>query len=229
MLDVMIVDERELWPTWLSVPALTTRVDKVHAAFRLVGINQGQRSAFQIGCGGPPMITWCFYSILERFLRVGAKGPQSKKHDELVSIKLLEIDVRTSDVAPEMLAPKDTCGPDKLRRLRKESGIDYLMHPGYLVNFICGDIERLLQMCCHTAEFGGILFERIGTIKLMLDGEIHQEWELAKLLASVRFSDSFGNVPRESRVEVFEEWKTGTYKKRIHFGLPVIPFEEETN
>jgi hypothetical protein len=73
-LDIMLVDERELWPTWLSVPALTTRVDKVYAAFRIIGTSKGQRSGFTGGDGGLPMITWCFYSILERFFRAGPKG-----------------------------------------------------------------------------------------------------------------------------------------------------------
>lgn len=226
-LDIMIVDECELWPTWLLVPALTTRVDKVYAAFRSSGISKGHHIGFSGGCGGPPMITWCFYSILERFLRVGAKGLQEKEHDELVSIKLLEVDVRTPDVAPDMLAPKDIYRVDKLHRLRKESGIDYLMHPEFIVNFIASEIKTLLVMGYHTAAFGGIVFERIGTIRLMLDGEVREEWDLAKLFSSIRFNDSFGHIqPRERRPEMFKKWKARAYKTRIELGLPVIPLEE---
>jgi hypothetical protein len=138
-----------------------------------------------------------------------------KKHDELVSLKILEMDVRTPDVAPDMLAPKDIYRLNMLDTLRRESGIDYLMHPERILNFIRSDIDMLLRMCYHTAAFGGVLFERIGTIRLMMDGELCEEWNLAKLLASVRFSDSFGQVPREQRPEVFKRWKAKAYKTRI--------------
>ena len=149
----MLVDERGLWPTWLSVPALTTRVDKVYAAFRIIGTGKGQRSGFADGCGGPPMITWCFYSILERFFRVGAKGLHMEEHDELVSFKSLKMDVRTPDVAPDMLASKDIYCIHMLNTPRRESGIDYLMYPEGILDFIRSDIDMLLRTGYHTAAF----------------------------------------------------------------------------
>lgn len=228
-LDIMIVDESELWPTWLCVPALSTRVDKVHATFRTFGTGKKKHSDFQIGCGSPPNIVWCLYSLLERFLRVGPKGTQAKEHDEFVSIKLLELDVRTPNVPPEMIAPKDVVRIDLLEDLRKKTGIDYVMHSDYIANFIRSEINSLLYMGYHTAQFGGILFERVGTVRLVLDGEVLDEWDLAKLLGTVCFHDSFENFPRERRPDIFKKWKASAYKTRVQLGLPVVPFEEEEN
>ena len=63
----------------------------------------------------------------------------------------------------------------------------------------------------------------------MMDGELCEEWNLAKLLAPVRFSDSFGRALREQRPEVFKRWKAKAHKTRIQLGLHVVPLEEDTN
>ena len=83
-----------------------------------------------------------------------------KEHDELVNLKTFEMDVRTPDVAPDMLAPKDIYRLHMLDTLRREIGIDYLMHPER-IDFIRSDIDMLLRMSYHTAAFGGVLFKRI--------------------------------------------------------------------
>ena len=62
-----------------------------------------------------------------------------------------------------------------------------------------------------------------------MDGQLREEWDLAKLLASVHLSDSFGQVPREQRPEVLKRWKAKAYKTRIQLGLHVVPLEEDTN
>lgn len=54
-LDVMLVNESELWPTWLYVPTSTTRVEEVHATFRIIGPSKKRRSGFSGGDGGPPL------------------------------------------------------------------------------------------------------------------------------------------------------------------------------
>lgn len=36
-LDVMFVHERELWPTWTSIPAFARRIDTLDVTFRVVG------------------------------------------------------------------------------------------------------------------------------------------------------------------------------------------------
>ena len=38
--DLLLVDESELWPTWISVPCLTTTVNKVRADVRMMGLSR---------------------------------------------------------------------------------------------------------------------------------------------------------------------------------------------
>ncbi|KAK0108849.1 hypothetical protein ONS96_002689 [Cadophora gregata f. sp. sojae] len=54
-LDVMMIDGEELWPTWLYVPCLTTRVDELLVTLRDLGpFSRKYGRGFQNGDGGPP-------------------------------------------------------------------------------------------------------------------------------------------------------------------------------
>ena len=104
----MLVDEDELYPTWLSVPQFATRVEKVYAEFRIIGAAKKNRTGFSGGDGGPPLIVWAFYSLLERFLKLGPVPPQQieeikgteetrKTRDRDITIQVLELDFRMPD------------------------------------------------------------------------------------------------------------------------------------
>ncbi|PVH76790.1 hypothetical protein DL98DRAFT_657248 [Cadophora sp. DSE1049] len=234
-LDVMLVEEDYLWPTWLYVPSLTRQVDEVVATIRICGIaGANSRSGFSSGCGGPPLITWAFWNLLQCFL---AGGPLARdtKDDIGVSVKSLVIDIRTPDVPAEMVAPETTViegekyrhflhgGYRGLVNFRQKTGIPYVMNPKNLIMFLVHEMDSLLGMSYHTASYGAILYERIGSIKFTLDGELCKEFDLAEGLANIRFRDSFGNVPREERPAVFNAWKENAYKSREEFGLKTIP------
>jgi len=221
-LDIMIVEEDYLWPTWLYVPTLTRRVDEVVATIRICGVAaDASWSGFSEGCGGPPLITWAFWNLLQCFLKGGPLA-RDTENDIGVSVKSLFIDVRTPDVPVEMIAPMRTvvegeeyheCLHGRYRGLmdfRQKSGIPYLMNPKKLVAFLVQQMDRLLDMSYHTASYGGILYERIGSIKFTLDGELWTEFDLAERLANVQFRDSFGKLPRQERPAVFEAWNSIT-------------------
>ena len=59
-----------------------------------------------------------------------------------------------------------------------------------------------------------------------MDGDLKEEYDLAKILADLRWedaSDTFGNVwPREERLPVFWRWKKRALQKRREAGLPVV-------
>ena len=79
VLDVMLINERELWPTWTSIPILATQIDTVEVNFRIISQGQKGWSGFSSGSGGTPRIMWSFYSLLERFLKVGSSGFTERK------------------------------------------------------------------------------------------------------------------------------------------------------
>lgn len=84
-LDVKLVREEYLAPTWIKVPAFVEHVRCLRAVFQSVGalIPTEERKhqchwdgadIWTTGCGGPPGYVWTFYGLLERFLRVGPRG-----------------------------------------------------------------------------------------------------------------------------------------------------------
>jgi hypothetical protein len=45
-LDVMFVEEKELWPTWLHVPVFTTDIDRLDVSIRVVGAMKGYGAGY---------------------------------------------------------------------------------------------------------------------------------------------------------------------------------------
>jgi hypothetical protein len=235
-LDVMFVNEQELLPTWLCVPALSDRVDHVVATFRAFNTADAKgRSGFMGGDGGPPEILWCFYSLLERFLKCGPVGDQGKPDspDRNITIQVLTLDfvtppdINTLDTTPEKL---DYWRYTRRRRERIRSSANGLpmsvVRPEWLAEFIMRDIYGLLAMGYHTAAYGGILYERIGVIRICVDGNLKAEMELGEILPTMRREDpshTFGHIyPHELRLPAFYEWKKRALEKRREAGLPVI-------
>jgi hypothetical protein len=232
-LDVMILNDEVLWPTWLSVPAVTNEVEKVRVTFRSFGTEnaiKGRPRGFIRGCGGPEEITWAFYDLLTRFI-LGIPGgwrtylvDKFLKHD--VSIKLLELDICSPDVPANLIAPPVQY--DELQRLRAGDGVEYLMSPSFLAKFLELHLRALLES--YTANYGRLLNERIGTIKVRLDGELRKEWNIGNLLATLRRNRLVGTfaypkpLPRDHR-KLFKNWRRNVYNSRNKLGLPTMPFE----
>lgn len=240
-LDVMIYKGSQLRPTWLYVPKLTRQVNEVYASFRLHGT--GGRG-FQQGSGGPPTIAWTFLALLERFLKVGPAGPQTEQRDMRIGIKTLIIDVCTPDVPEEVIAPEDRYERG-LPELRTSTRVNYIVNPRFVAKFLADQLKWLVMMVGEWAEYGKMLYEGVGLMKVMHDGEVIQEWNLAerydpKLLAGTdSMADRprllgvrFCNVgpprrPREVVEPEFIAWKIEAYKKRQDAGLECFPKREE--
>ena len=207
VLDVAIVNELKLWPTWISVPFLTRRVDEVYVSFRTVTTTKlgwTRKTNRWLG-GGTPPLAWGFYSMLCLFLTQGPamyhqkvkRKKESDDHSDLdrrISIRTLNLDVLTpTDVGG--LSPNLAIGPpdwksystsqniNRLRNLRSDSAdTNYIIHPEMIVDCLTGQINLLLN---SPTGLGRILYERIRTILIMLDGEVRQEWDLVPYATSV--------------------------------------------
>lgn len=219
------MDEDDLWPTWTSVPALSGHAKKVKASLRIVGISHRDCKELKVGNCCPPPVTMSFYWLLKRYLSLGPVRYPRGEADKGVRIKLLELDVLSPD---GLVAPREQLemGVYNLSRLRGESGIDYLISSEFLADYLRRYVQELLNMNYHTARLGGLLYERIGRIRIMVDGEVKQEWDLAKELAKLEFRDCFGELERAKRPARFKAWKADAYKIRAELGLPIIEAEE---
>ncbi|KAF2204301.1 hypothetical protein GQ43DRAFT_438029 [Delitschia confertaspora ATCC 74209] len=227
-LDIVLVDEKLLLPTWIRVPALTTSVSTVRVNFRIAGMftetNGLQKkmpryrlSNFAAGCGGGPTMSWQLYSILERFFMVGPTGEGSDgMKDRNVVIESLRVNVETPpNVAPEAF------GPPIRKRKREESAEKgaspqdlHILDPAYLTSFIKSNLEMLLRMSYHTAEYGCILYEHLDELVLTRDAVEEVRWDIAEMFRDLTFIDAF----RRDR-EIFDDWKKRTSEKRKVRGL----------
>ncbi|KAE8381515.1 hypothetical protein BDV26DRAFT_255329, partial [Aspergillus bertholletiae] len=73
-LDVIVVNETDLLPTWRFLPNVRRHVDDLTATFRIVGTSptiEGRWQRLLPDHGTPPPILWAFFYLLERFLEVG--------------------------------------------------------------------------------------------------------------------------------------------------------------
>jgi hypothetical protein len=88
------------------------------------------------------------------------------------------------------------------------------MGPKYLVEYLSSYLVTLIH---YPMSYGAILCERVGLVKLMIDGQVYREFDLAVFLASIR--------PAQDP-QLFKQWKENVYKKRVEHGLPVVPENE---
>ena len=177
-LDVMLINGEDLWPTWLYVPCLTTRVESLVATLRDVGPTGGRYGrGFRGGDGGPPWIVWGFHNLLIRFLETGPMGPQGKSIDRGVSVQTVVLDIMTPDVRPDMIASVRNSTAGKLRKLSREMGHEMLMSPLYILAFM----RRWLSFMSGTRSYGGdLILMRVGMLRLMLDGALIEEYDFAE-------------------------------------------------
>ena len=85
------------------------------------------------------------------------------------------------------------------------------------------EIQVLLGMGYHTAQYGAILHEKIGRVAIMVDKNLEREFNLGEILQALNHTDpifTFGHIePRERRLEVFRMWKLSTLYKRKPYGF----------
>ncbi|KAH8703245.1 hypothetical protein BGW36DRAFT_403685 [Talaromyces proteolyticus] len=249
VLDVSVLNDMDLFPTWLSVPYITKRVSTLYADVRLFGhIISEEVARRQVGDGGNLGFHWSFYALLERFLRYGPVGekketsgrpkPQFRNltfDDYDVTVKLLVLNFKSAE--PELSFPPDTVTYQEwishhfthfLTRNRFQTDIDlerYTTRPEWPSTFLVSEIHSILCMSYHTAFYGKELYERIGTIRILVDGDLKHEFDLASMLASLRFtspSETFGHVSAEKRIPAFWNWKKQTLARRDQLGFPVV-------
>lgn len=234
--DVMAIHEFELWPTWLSVPAIRTHVDEVRMDLRIFGHCLDRMASLRYRCdSGPYIFEWCFYAMLERFLIYGPLNRGKAKADEksrTVFIKTLVIDFTAHPDETYRLASPDLGAQDHWRwicanvmRRPHQLGYDFadmMPRPEWVASHLSGSISSLLRMGYHELYYGGVLYEHIGTIRILVEGTLYETFDLAKKLASLRFDCDQSVFTRKDREIYFWKWKKTALKKRLDAGLPVV-------
>ncbi|KUL85782.1 hypothetical protein ZTR_07396 [Talaromyces verruculosus] len=249
ILDISVKDDLILILTWLSVPSLTTHISTLYANVRLFGhIIEQHIICDQVGDGGRYGFHWSFYGALERFLRYGPVGGKRRKDEGkpsrdpwniqefenrgmLIDTLILDFQSAELDLA---FPPEHVTYVNWLNRHCRSEKFDqseipgilslYTTRPEWLCRYMEGWIRYLLQMSYITSAYGKPLYEQIGTIRMLVDGQLQCEFDLAAWLDGLRFtnpSDTMGHLPTDERVPGFWKWKRETMLRREAQGFPV--------
>lgn len=249
VLDISVKDELNLFLTWLSVPCLSTHISTLYANVRLFGhIIEKSVIRDQLGDGGRLGFHWSFYAALERFLRYGPVGEKRRKEEDKSSdycrntqefedhgmlIDALVLDFQSAELElafpPEDVTYKHWSGRHWGSDRRDQSEVSetlssYTTRPEWLCEYLQGWIGDLLHMSWHYSKYGQPLYEHIGTIRMLVDGQLHYEFDLAAWLARLRFTDPgkmMYHLPSNDRESGFWKWKKEALSRREAQGFPV--------
>ena len=260
-LDISLLNECDLFPTWISVPCLTTRVHALQVDIRLFGsIIPSAKANSLLGCGGRRGFHWSFYDLLIRFLRYGPVGEKKiKKDDQLagsagdisrranakracldryfedrhITIDVLTLDFQSWETAlpfpPEdlsywcwyMLHTEGHFAQDD-PGAKPET---YRVPPEWVAYYLQMELESILRMGYHTESYEKMLYERIGSIRIITPKGT-TEINLGSRLAKVTFGWMSASCPL--RIPALKAWKKKTMARRHELGLPVVwPKESE--
>ncbi|KAF1961825.1 hypothetical protein CC80DRAFT_589315 [Byssothecium circinans] len=248
-LEIKVLNDRYFAPTWVSIPALAEKVNRVSVVFQSTGAfeyrpsgcpflpeGKGTHDIWQRGCGGPCMWVWMLYGLLQRFLYHGPVGARSEtSRPRAIAIDNLELDfVDPEDLEallPELLTDEEKAKAFNLHEYngydrRLLPGADGLLRPESFEESVRHEIVSLLAVSYHTAEYGAILYERLGTLSFKVNGKLVAQIDLGKELAERKFNDNFQNVERSQRPQHWNDWKNGMLKKRKYHGLTTVEYED---
>ncbi|KAK2812453.1 hypothetical protein FQN50_001454 [Emmonsiellopsis sp. PD_5] len=228
-LDIAVHDDLRLFPTWLSIPRITNRVSTLHVDIRLFGHIM---SWYRVrGQAGRSDFHWSFYSLLERFLHYGPVGQKKGKpagtypgyQDREMSVKTIVLDFQSAE--PNLSFPPVECGYH--RWWNQHNGIRsrdnprnlkiYKTRPEWPARYLSNYIRVILGF--GMLDRGKPLYERVGKIQILIQGELDHEIDLARRLVEMDPSVLNRNG-RPSDEDEFQEWRQKALEKRKERGLP---------
>jgi hypothetical protein len=107
------------------------------------------------------------------------------------------------------------------RTLDLEDGIEYIMTPSYIAEFLAGEMGMLLSMSYHTALYGAFLYRCVGKIEIGVEGTEKGEWVRFDLGKKLRAFPVGGPVEtfRRERDGRWEDFWEEAVRERTARGL----------
>jgi hypothetical protein len=224
-LDIVILDEILLLPTWLSVPVITTSLHTVNVTFRISGsynarqefdleMNRngpyakwGRYKGFQTGDGGPPAMSWQVYAVLERFIKVGpASEVRDTNTNKGFTAKCMKIDFQTPVGIPHERMGPPLSGHGSFGGRKNAPG--RVLDSGYLADYVAKDLSCMLTFSEGTwFSCGKILYDHLDELVLYKDGNEFRRWDIAEQLRDLEDTRSV------------KKYKALTWQKRRERGL----------
>ncbi|OQE16496.1 hypothetical protein PENFLA_c027G03680 [Penicillium flavigenum] len=185
VLDISVLNDIYLFPTWITVPRLSHRVNHLRAEVRLFGhIITDKAARTQMGDGGRNGIHFAFHQILQRFLMYGPVGEKKGRDNDgyenkNISVRVLELDFTSAEEAFPF-PPEKFDWRDYNRQLIGHGKLEgYKPRPEWMARWICKWIRRILAMDSYGMIYGSMIYENVGTLRVLADGILIEELDLS--------------------------------------------------
>lgn len=229
VVDVMVVNERELWPTWIAAPVCFYRVDHAQVSFRFFGKYDSNNGASRLLDMLPHFLVYITLCWPEWFQRYNP-----------LKINKLTLDFRTPNDDPERLAPRTLEASDWIwgrmgagsgPSVEAETGLTGLMRPEWLAREMSRVVEQGLQMTYLDGTLGNTMHRRLGTVDIRVDGDLQNTFSAADILQRMRYADAICTplyILPGDRFMAYLRWKKSVLEDRGANGLQVLyPDEPE--
>ena len=180
-----------------------------------------------------PVVKWMFYELLTSFLEFGPLAQSicetESSRKRRITVKMLELDVRSPEdknqLASSGVSYRDWHSARTWRMGQDESHpteqriqlLNAQMRPEWLVTHLRDNLSYILAMQYSTMTYGAVFYERIGKIRLLLDGDLVQDWDLSEQFATLPEGVHWGNGSAQYRKEWFAKWQPKTARRRKKF------------
>jgi len=245
-LDVMIVDEHQLWPTWTSVPASTQHIRNLTVSFRILGASE--YSGFTGDCGGLPGMMYAFYSLCEDILRYSvvvqdaAYANGSSEQWGRFSFKTIQMEFALGEPEHAIYEPlkgvfaSTSMGPFgrlprlPLRQPRRQNTMqgDAVgpLHPKWLAGFTSYWLSLALNSVRRTTAHGANMHEQVGNFMVKVDDEVIGEHNPGSKLASLQYREARLGIWALTQHNIdpwlaFWTWKDRAVERRRRLGFYV--------
>ncbi|KAF3479786.1 uncharacterized protein GIQ15_06762 [Arthroderma uncinatum] len=187
---------------------------------------------------GPRREMWTQRRPLQNKSIKGGLRPTSPNNNTAIGVLTIDFQKSTDNIATDDIfdnwteseeyysfAEWKSCRGNPFQEKGWEDVHRIVVRPQWLKRYLVSRLMYMLSMNYHAAEYSSILYETIGSIKILLDGVFQTEVHLAEKLAALRYdnaTDTFGHLQREDRLDAFWKWKREALRLRRERGLPVI-------
>ncbi|KZW01801.1 hypothetical protein EXIGLDRAFT_27053 [Exidia glandulosa HHB12029] len=215
VLDIMVVQDALLWPTWLSVPAISATLDRVEVTFRAFGARSHMgKSAWN---GLPPSIVLALFWLLKHFVL-------SDKY--FIRSLVLDFSDSVHTDPPDDATKEDWITMHQLYRREVPADIvPVIPRAAWYASTLERWISYTLSMGSYGAAYGRLLLERIGYVTINAGDHRVQRYDLAARLTAIVTIGSDGMMwyisPPDLRRRAFWDWIEDTAQGRLVAGLPV--------
>jgi hypothetical protein len=205
ILDIMVVEERHLYPTWLNLSTrnLSTKaqlIDEVWVNMRIVGeFNPSKgRSGWRDANAWPPSLIWGLFNILARFFKYGPSFQSGSQSDEIGQagqvlggkevLRMEELVLNVVTPTEAEMEGRTYADPQIRPRIppggiprHRYLGVEGVMRPEIMAEKLKFYTGLLFSRSSHAgryAESYGV-YRKLGRIRLCLDEKEIQTWTVS--------------------------------------------------